>query len=384
MNMNHCENSRLMLLFRILSSLDKFYITERASEKSKAISRATAVRGAGVGFGSGYAGVNPNVYFHTGQSGQSQEKPKTAEGPQRDEQLKSFYRGIGWILKTGTGKGILEIMQMSVLSTAMEELLRNDSISDCSDRAVLYASFLSAVEGIGLHPGLSEFYTMPRETVEYTDGLEKLMLGEGNIVKTPGGENGMPLLDIMDHLAKSAERFYKTANHVSGLNIADTNVINSINLCRSILSIRELLRRTSQSHSIEPQTSKETYSSLCSKLAYDEFPFDFAFHFTTVSMAPTPTNPKRTLTLAKELSTMATSLPPGIFIRSQQNRPDCIKALIAGPEGTPYYHGLFEFDIFATPNYPAEAPKVHFLTTAGGRVRFNPNLYAYLSHSKSL
>ena len=94
-------------------------------------------------------------------------------------------------------------------------------------------------------------------------------------------------------------------------------------------------------------------------------------------MAPTPINPKRTLTLAKELSTMATSLPPGIFIKSQQNRPDCIKALIAGPEGTPYYHGLFEFDIFATPNYPAEPPKVHFLTTAGGRVRFNPNLYAY-------
>lgn len=375
--MNHCENSRAMLLFRLLSSLDKFYIKERASEKSKTTSRATVARGAGIGFGSGFAGVNPNVYYTRGQSVQSLEKPRSEAAVQRDEQLKSFYRGIGWILKTGTGKGILEIMQMSVLSLAMEELLRNDSISDCSDRAVLYASFLSALESIGLHPGLSEFYTLPREAVEYTDGLEMIMLGEGSIVKPSGAENGVPLLDVMDNLAKSAETFYKTANQIPGqLNIADTNVMNSINLCRSILSIRELLRRTSQSLPISTQVNKETYSSFCSKLAYDEFPPDIPFHFTNRAMIPAPTNPKRTLTLAKELSTMATSLPPGIFIRSQQNRPDCIKALIAGPEGTPYYQGLFEFDIFASPNYPAEPPTVHFLTTAGGRVRFNPNLYA--------
>jgi len=367
-----------MLLFRLLSSLDKFYIKERESEKAKAASRTTVAKGAGIGFGSGFAGVNPNVYFLSGQSGPLQERPKTGAVAQRDEQLKSFYRGIGWILKTGMGKGVLEIMQMSFLSTAMEELLRNDSISDCSDRAVLYASFLSAMESIGLHQGLSEFYTIPREPVEFTDGLEKIMQGNGNIIKSPGAGNGVPLLEVMDNLARSAETFYKTANQISGeLNIADTNVINSINLCRSILSIRELLRRTSHSLSITLPVPKETYSSLCSKLAYDEFPFDLPFTFTTMAMAPSPINPKRTLTLAKELSTMATSLPPGIFIRSQQNRPDCIKALIAGPEGTPYYHGLFEFDIFAPPNYPAEPPQVHFLTTASGRVRFNPNLYAY-------
>ena len=376
--MDHCENSRAMLLFRILSSLDKFYIKERASEKSKSPSRTTVPKGTGTGFGSGFAGVNPNVYYLPPQSSRSQETPNRTSNAQRDEQLKSFYRGIGWILKTGTGKGILEMMQMSVLSSAMEELLRNDSISDCSDRAVLYAAFLSSLESLGLHPGLSEFYTMPRDHVEFTDGLEKIMLGEGSIVKATGVETGVPLFHIMDNLGKSAETFYKTANQISGdLNIADTNVINSINLCRSILSVRELLRRTSQFDGVSPQANKKNYSALCSKLAYDEFPFDAPFHFNNVSFTPTPINPKRTLTLAKELSTMATSLPPGIFVRSQQNRPDCIKALIAGPEGTPYYHGLFEFDIFATPNYPAEPPKVHFITTAGGRVRFNPNLYAY-------
>lgn len=52
------------------------------------------------------------------------------------------------------------------------------------------------------------------------------------------------------------------------------------------------------------------------------------------------------------------------------------KFLIAGAQGTPYEGGLYEFDCFIPLNYPNEPPKVWLKTTAGGRVRFNPNLYA--------
>jgi len=48
--------------------------------------------------------------------------------------------------------------------------------------------------------------------------------------------------------------------------------------------------------------------------------------------------------------------------------------IISGPEGTPYANGCFLFDLHLQ-NYPNQAPKVRFLTTGGGRVRFNPNLY---------
>jgi ubiquitin-protein ligase len=47
----------------------------------------------------------------------------------------------------------------------------------------------------------------------------------------------------------------------------------------------------------------------------------------------------------------------------------------AGPEGTPYESGCFMFD-FHLHDYPHSAPKARFLTTASGRVRFNPNLYS--------
>jgi len=49
--------------------------------------------------------------------------------------------------------------------------------------------------------------------------------------------------------------------------------------------------------------------------------------------------------------------------------------MIAGPEGTPYEGGLFEFDCFMPLEYPNTPPLVHLCTTGGGTVRFNPNLY---------
>ena len=49
--------------------------------------------------------------------------------------------------------------------------------------------------------------------------------------------------------------------------------------------------------------------------------------------------------------------------------------MIAGPEGTPYEGGLFEFDCFMPLEYPNVPPLVHLCTTGGGTVGFNPNLY---------
>lgn len=52
-----------------------------------------------------------------------------------------------------------------------------------------------------------------------------------------------------------------------------------------------------------------------------------------------------------------------------------IHALVTGPFDTPYEGGLFQFLIRFPPNYPFAPPRVKFLTTGGGLVRFNPNLY---------
>ncbi|KZT62275.1 hypothetical protein CALCODRAFT_462875 [Calocera cornea HHB12733] len=90
--------------------------------------------------------------------------------------------------------------------------------------------------------------------------------------------------------------------------------------------------------------------------------------------------PKRSLAIAKELAVLSTNLPvnwnSSIFLRVDETRVDVIKALIVGPEGTPYENGCYIFDIFLGSNYNMSPPQVKYLTTNDGKFRFNPNLYA--------
>jgi ubiquitin-protein ligase len=80
--------------------------------------------------------------------------------------------------------------------------------------------------------------------------------------------------------------------------------------------------------------------------------------------------------LRKDLSILASSLPPGIFVKISENRMDIMKVMIIGPQETPYENGCFIFELYIPSGYPTSSPKMKFLTTGGGKFRFNPNLYA--------
>ncbi|XP_073981393.1 ubiquitin-conjugating enzyme E2 Z-like [Rhodnius prolixus] len=67
--------------------------------------------------------------------------------------------------------------------------------------------------------------------------------------------------------------------------------------------------------------------------------------------------------------------PPGIFIIQDEQDLTLIHALITGSFDTPYEGGFFYFILRCPPDYPIRPPKVKFMTTGGGKVRFNPNLY---------
>lgn len=88
----------------------------------------------------------------------------------------------------------------------------------------------------------------------------------------------------------------------------------------------------------------------------------------------------RSTRVAKELSVLSASLPvywaSSIFVRADENNVGVLRALILPSLDTPYGGGAFEFDILLPPDYPTSPPSVQFLTTGGGKVYFNPNLYA--------
>jgi ubiquitin-protein ligase len=83
--------------------------------------------------------------------------------------------------------------------------------------------------------------------------------------------------------------------------------------------------------------------------------------------------------VTRDISSLATDLPvdfnSSILVVNDETRMDAFRCVIFAPKESPYSSGAFFFDILVPPNYPASPPKVQFLTTGGGRVRFNPNLY---------
>jgi len=85
--------------------------------------------------------------------------------------------------------------------------------------------------------------------------------------------------------------------------------------------------------------------------------------------------------LIQEVGSLSGGLPlyvdSSILLRVDDERIDVMRALITGPEGSPYDNGCFQFDIYCPADYPEVAPVVNLQTTGGGTVRFNPNLYNF-------
>ncbi|RCV15741.1 hypothetical protein SETIT_3G082200v2 [Setaria italica] len=74
-----------------------------------------------------------------------------------------------------------------------------------------------------------------------------------------------------------------------------------------------------------------------------------------------------------EWSLLEKDLPALIYVRVSENRMDLLRAVMIGPQGTPYHDGLFFFDAQFPASYPATPPVVYYHS---GGLRLNPNLYA--------
>jgi ubiquitin-conjugating enzyme E2 Z len=76
-----------------------------------------------------------------------------------------------------------------------------------------------------------------------------------------------------------------------------------------------------------------------------------------------------------DLSMIHTQPLPGVVVFPTDNAKH-VWALLSGPEGTPYESAPFLLKVVFPNDYPLVPPKVRWVTTGGGAVRFGPNLYA--------
>jgi ubiquitin-protein ligase len=89
---------------------------------------------------------------------------------------------------------------------------------------------------------------------------------------------------------------------------------------------------------------------------------------------------KSLMRIVPEMAGLKRNLPinwdSSSILRTCKKHSNLITFVITGPKDTPYHNGVFEFHAYFPDKYPAIVPKVLLKTTDGGKVRFNPNLYA--------
>jgi ubiquitin-protein ligase len=86
-----------------------------------------------------------------------------------------------------------------------------------------------------------------------------------------------------------------------------------------------------------------------------------------------PAEPKRYVKrIQAEWKLLQKDMPAGVSVKASEEQMHFLKILVRGPIHTPYYQGVYAFDLFFPPEFPTTPPKVKFHAY---QIRMNPNLY---------
>jgi len=328
------------------------------------------------------------------------------------------------------------LISLSQLPIVLGGLLRNDSVTDWISRKETYNTMLSLLRRMADCELTIRCLIGQRCEAVTSCGIQEWMWQSGDIVWSQGSagelEISPPLYTYFKKLTKQSESFLTGAMSMLGeeqdqADVEET-IIQAASLCGDIIAARDDLERAisifgepSSTLSTNPETQlkksssriksrkgkapahaiefNQVYAETCERLAFEYVSLSDGRSYLSYNYAQelekTQTStrlPQNRLHLLKELATTSTSLPAGIWVRVDEVRNDAMwatlfiletwkadsissKVMIAGPDGTPYAGGLFEFDCFLPLDYPNRSPLMHLRTTGGGTVRFNPNLY---------
>lgn len=199
--------------------------------------------------------------------------------------------------------------------------------------------------------------------MESSGGLEEWMWGECDITWAKSDnklQEVNPLYSYFQKLSKQCEAFMAgVARLMDGTEDADDDMdtlVKSVSLCGEILATRDNLERATKVLNKLPQEVdglqlnqndaqgkdkgkgrasdsadvEQCYTRDCERLAFDHIPFpqesgrytNYNFVSLVDSTARSSRNPKDRLHMTKELAVMATSLPPGIWVRVDEVRND--------------------------------------------------------------
>jgi ubiquitin-protein ligase len=179
---------------------------------------------------------------------------------------------------------------------------------------------------------------------------------------------------------KAERAVYQIAQMKASAAVASAITSSPPSTSRARKRTRSQMSKSSPSQGSATATKKAPSVETRYKEEMERYPrIDFVDDIENHAFADLPQTGAKTRQLYKELIGFGSSLPleygSSIFVRGLSSHLSLLRVLIFGPEDTPYANGCLFFDVYLPPSYPADPPKVKFLTTGGGAVRFNPNLY---------
>ena len=435
-----CEAGQVFAIWLLLCRYDEVELavqaqgTEASSKTNGTMGRPHRGTSNGTGYGGAGSQYPPPYFYNMGRVGPQLEFKKTDS--QTDNVTQIVFSLINVLLPLYEHEeppiGLHEMIELSFFQDRAAQLLRNDSIADVAKRGKLYRSVITFVEKVGTHPHTRFLIMDGRYSRKKSPGLGPLSLPDPSIfakgetasgrnkdkgktknkrkaitaldLEVEEGEMSGSLLENMKNLSIICEALITTAK-ATRTGFDDRSGRDMLALARYIADVYDKIDRIREKQERKNRKTKSNGDSKATKqlTPWDQYNVEHRVEYSTSVMAnllssyriraeqmrESPTG--RIRRIFTELVDMITSLTPGIFVRAQIERPDVIKALIVGPQDTPYEGGLFEwvfsgisvasadrsrFDIFCPKDYPVVSPNCWFRTTNGGRVRFNPNLHA--------
>jgi ubiquitin-protein ligase len=201
-------------------------------------------------------------------------------------------------------------------------------------------------------------------------------------------------IDLLEKYEITEEKYYSSIKNI-------LIIINYLNLkikipflemfidlpdTKEITEIKTIIKLVKKEDDVVMTESKIlNYVSVMKEYQFDSFPYHEKNRHAFVNEMKNLSSFNRSNTvnyIAKQYKQLSGSsaLPltdgSGIFFRQDCDALSVFKFLIIPNEDTPYKYGCFVFDVYLSPDFPNEPPKVLHATSKKNNFRFNPNLYS--------
>lgn len=362
-----CAAVRAVAIFETLSALDR-QLGEHASSQPHvvAVRMPTSSVGPG-GTGHGFGGLRlPWVGVSIGTSSTSKHSGSKDVAKDWDGVVVPAFNVLTDLLPAPSSESaraydlvphpsLRSLLSLSKLPDILASLLRNDSVTDWNARSEVYHAMLRLLRHMAECEPIVQVLFERRWEVPRTPGLEARLWGKEDVVGQKDQkhimEHSPPLYEYFNRLVKHGETFLTTTSRVVDAQSpgAQVTIAQTRSLCEDIIAAGRNLQRIMdvqpEGKTTEDQTSTvdKRYAEACDKLAFKHLILgsqknskqpeatglaylNFFFTLNITETQDATRNPKNHFRLASELAILATSLPPGVWVRVDEVRNDVMCA----------------------------------------------------------